>query len=251
MVSTQALVEYINGLLKPELFKDYGPNGLQVQGQPNINKIVTGVSCNQALIDKAIEQKANAILVHHGIFWKSTPSPITGVQYQRIKPLIEHGINLLAYHLPLDAHPTLGNNARLGHLLDLTIDRFVDFDRIPGLCAIGHLQKPMSGAAFAEKLEKTLNHKPLHIACDKPISTIAWCTGAAQNYLSEAMGLSVDAYLTGEYSLATIELANELDMHFYAAGHHATERGGVIALGDDIAQKFNIDVDFVDIVNPA
>lgn len=251
MVQTDELIAYLNETLDAERFSDYGPNGLQVAGKKEINHVVTGVTANRALIEAAIKDNADAIVVHHGIFWKGGQMTLTGVQHGRVKPLMSHDINLIAYHLPLDAHQVVGNNAQLGKLLEIDIEEYVDLDRVPGLCAIGRLDKPLSGQAFAQRLNERLLKAPLHVPAEKEIKRVAWCTGAAHSYLPQILQMDVDAYITGEYSLAMVELAIEADIHFYAAGHHATERGGVIALGEQLAKQFGITVNYIDIDNPA
>ena len=248
----QPLLSHLDQELKPGLFKDYGPNGLQVEGKKEIHKVVTGVTANLSLIQKAIEKKADLILVHHGIFWKHRASTIQGVQYQRIKSLMSFDINLVAYHLPLDAHPHMGNNAQLAKLLGLKIEKSFDLDGQPGLGMVGRLSKPKASDEFASFLEKTLGHTPLYTKGNlETIQTIGWCTGGAESYLETFQALGVDAYLTGEYSLAAIEYAKESGIAFFAAGHHATERYGIQALGEHLKKKFDLDVEYIDIPNPA
>jgi dinuclear metal center YbgI/SA1388 family protein len=251
MVTLQQLVYYLEGLLQPDEFKDYAPNGLQVEGKSCINTLVTGVTANQALIDAAIKHQADAMLVHHGFFWKNEPPALVGMKYKRIKSLIENDISLLAYHIPLDAHLVYGNNIQLGKLLD--IELMATFPVEPGLFIgyKGRLYTPLTGLQFAEMLASRLGRVPLYIpGKDAVIETIAWCTGAAQDYLPCAILQKVDAYLTGEVSERTVHIARENNIHFYAAGHHATERYGVSALGDHLSQEFNISHLFIDIENP-
>lgn len=241
----------LNQKLSPDLIKDYCPNGLQVEGTTDVNKIVTGVTASKALIDKAIELKADAILVHHGYFWKGEPEAIRGMKGARIKSLIKNEINLYAYHLPLDVHPEIGNNARLGKLLDIDIEG--GLEPTPQSVAIyGSLSSSMSGEAFSKKIETVLNRKPLHItpAIDKPIKTVGWCTGGGQDYLELAASKGLDAFISGEISERTTYIARELGIHYFSAGHHATERYGVKALGEWLAAKHGLDVEFIDIDNP-
>lgn len=246
------LMQYLNTLLQPEKCKDYCPNGLQIEGKPEIKKIVTGVTASQALIDAAIAEQADGILVHHGYFWRGENECLTGIKKKRIQTLLAHDINLIAYHLPLDNHPDLGNNAQLAKVLGLAVDSGLSPTdaSIPGL--IGRLPKPMTARDFSAWLGKCLQRTPLHLGPDEErmIETIAWCTGGAQGYLQYAVDAGVDAYLTGEVSEPSHHLACEADIHFFAAGHHATERYGARALGQHLADKFDIEVAFIDIDNP-
>ncbi|QCU89624.1 Nif3-like dinuclear metal center hexameric protein [Thiomicrorhabdus sediminis] len=240
------LQSYIADLLSVDQYKDYAPNGLQVEGRSEIKKIVTGVTACQALIDRAVELQADAILVHHGYFWKNEPDVITGFKQQRIKKLLLNDINLLGYHLPLDGHETFGNNAQLGKLWGLE-----DITPTPGLVRLGKLSEPMSINAFNEMVAKTLNRPPLHLpGGPKKVQNIAWCSGGAQGYIEQAIAWQADVYISGEVSEQTTHLALECGIHYLAAGHHATERVGVKALGEHLAEQFLLDVTFVDINNP-
>ena len=245
------LLQYLNAILQPEKVKDYCPNGLQVEGRENISRIVTGVTASQALIDEAVRRNADAILVHHGYFWKGEDACITGIKQKRISTLLQNGISLFAYHLPLDNHETLGNNAQLAAVLGLSTESTLDPSdpSVPGL--IGRLPQPMSVSAFCARLGECLQREPMYLGPDKEaeIETIAWCTGGAQGYMQYAVDAGVDAYLTGEVSEQTFHLAQETGTHFFAAGHHATERYGARALGEHLAEKFSLDVEFVDINN--
>jgi dinuclear metal center YbgI/SA1388 family protein len=246
------LMQYLNTLMQPEKCKDYCPNGLQIEGKLEIKKVVTGVTASQALIDAAIAEGADAILVHHGYFWRGENECLTGIKKTRIQALLAHDISLIAYHLPLDNHPELGNNAQLAEVLGLTIESGLcpTDSSIPGL--IGRLPKPMPARAFSAWLGECLQREPLHLGPDEEqiIETIAWCTGGAQGYLQYAVDAGVDAYLTGEVSEPSHHLAVETGTHFFAAGHHATERYGAMALGKHLAAKFDIEVCFIDIDNP-
>ena len=246
------LEQYLNELLQPHAIKDFCPNGLQVQGKTQINKIVTGVTASQALIEQAIELNADALLVHHGFFWKNESPTITGMKYRRIKALLDHNINLLAYHLPLDVHPELGNNAQLAKLLGIKVTGLVEENNPFSVVVKGELAKPMSGQSFNQLLTDKLNRTSLHIASssNKEIKTVAWCTGGGQGYIELAAAQGIDAFISGEASEQTTHVAREMDIHFFAAGHHATERYGAKALGEHLAQKFELDVEFVDINNP-
>ncbi|MCK5721634.1 MAG: Nif3-like dinuclear metal center hexameric protein [Gammaproteobacteria bacterium] len=250
MIQLKDLLNYSNNVLEIERFRDYCPNGLQVEGKTKIKKIVSGVTASQALIDAAIKEGADVLLVHHGYFWKGEDARIIGLKYKRVRSLIESGINLLAYHLPLDAHPLYGNNAKLAEILNLNIaGSFPAGSDAVGM--YGTLKTPMSAADFSQKIASGLDREPLHIGDNnEQIHTIAWCSGAAQNYIEAAAELGVDAYLTGEVSEQTVHIAREHGLHFYAAGHHATERYGVQALAEHLAEHFDLDHEFIDIQNP-
>ncbi len=251
MVQVADLTQYIADLLSVDRFKDYGPNGLQVEGRQEINRIVCGVTASRALIDAAIEAKADAILVHHGYFWKGENPCLVGMKAERIRRLFNADINLLAYHLPLDAHAELGNNVQLARRLGFTIEgRFIG-DAETGIGMYGSLASAMSGEELAEHINTVLDRPPLHIqGSDRPIKRIAWCTGGAQGYIEQAVALGVDAYLTGEVSEHTVHTARECGIHFFAAGHHATERYGVQALGSHLAKKIKLECQYVEIENP-
>ena len=250
MIQLKDLLNYSNNVLEIERFRDYCPNGLQVEGKTKIKKIVSGVTASQALIDAAIKEGADVLLVHHGYFWEGEDARIIGLKYKRVRSLIESGINLLAYHLPLDAHPLYGNNAKLAEILNLNIaGSFPAGSDAVGM--YGTLKTPMSAADFSQKIASGLDREPLHIGDNnEQIHTIAWCSGAAQNYIEAAAELGVDAYLTGEVSEQTVHIAREHGLHFYAAGHHATERYGVQALAEHLAEHFDLDHEFIDIQNP-
>lgn len=252
MMLTKDLENYLTQLLAPEKIKDFAPNGLQVQGSENITKIVTGVTASQALIDRAIDERADAILVHHGYFWKNESYVIRGMKHKRIKSLLINDINLFAYHLPLDIHPTLGNNAQLAKMFTIEQVSPLDVGNPLSVAMQGSFNGTISGEKFATQLTEKLNRECLHIAAPshKPIKTIAWCSGGGQGYIEMAAEQGIDAFLTGEVSEQTTHIANEMDIHFFAAGHHATERYGVKALGEHIAKMHNVEVLFIDIDNP-
>jgi dinuclear metal center YbgI/SA1388 family protein len=245
------LVDHCDQLLDAASFNDYCPNGLQVQGRGEVNKIVSGVTASQALIDAALAQGADLILVHHGFFWKGEDPCLTGMKQRRISALLANGISLLAYHLPLDAHPRLGNNAQLAQRLGLVEQgRFGD-GRGPELACYGTLQKPISGAELSERIERALGRKPQCISGrGGPLQRIGWCTGAAQNYLEAAARHSLDAFISGEISEPSVHIAREYGIDYFAAGHHATERYGVQALGAQLSKEFAIEHIFIDIDNP-
>lgn len=241
------LLEYLNTYLNVADFKDYCPNGLQVTGRKSIKKIVTGVTACQALLDVAVAKNADAILVHHGYFWKGENPCVTGRKQQHLKTLLSHDINLLAYHLPLDAHPQVGNNVQLAKRLDFEVERGINNN----LLWFGQLEQATTARVLAEKIATVLGRQPQVIAADdKLITSIAWCTGAAQDYIEDAVALNVDAYLSGEISERTYHQAVEYDVAYFAAGHHATEMFGIEALGQHLQAQFDLDVEFVNIPNP-
>ncbi len=245
------LVSYLNEQLSPQSFRDYCPNGLQIEGKSDVQKIVTGVTACQDLIDAAIELQADAILVHHGYFWKGEPEAIVGIKKQRIQSLLAHDISLIAYHLPLDGHKEWGNNVQLAKELELEITGPLDATdlRVPG--NVGRLPKPMSASDFSLWIEQKLHRAPQHIGdASDTIETIAWCTGGAQSYMQYAINQGIDAYLTGEINEPSVHNARESGTHYFAAGHHATERYGAKALGEHLAEHFALDVQFIDIDNP-
>ncbi|PXX18355.1 dinuclear metal center YbgI/SA1388 family protein [Nitrosomonas ureae] len=242
------LENHLNQLLDIPHFQDYCPNGLQVEGCSNIHVVVSGVTASLDLLQAALAAKADAVLVHHGYFWRGEDMRITGIKNRRIALLMNHQINMFAYHLPLDAHPVLGNNAQLGQKLG-----FVENGRFGGqdIMMRGELKETMNLAALGDRISQTLLRKPMIIGdLNKNIQHIAWCTGSAQNYFDAAILQGVDAYLTGEISEHNVHTARESGVAFIAAGHHATERYGVQALGNYIAQEFGIQHQFIDIENP-
>ncbi|OMH30350.1 Nif3-like dinuclear metal center hexameric protein [Motiliproteus sp. MSK22-1] len=250
-VSLEALLRALNQTLQPEQFNDYCPNGLQVEGRSTVAKLVTGVTACQALIDRALEVGADAILVHHGYFWKGEDPCVKGMKKQRLAALLKADVSLLAYHLPLDVHPELGNNAQLAQRLNLTVEGGLEPDKANSIGLYGQLPEAIDSQAFSQVIEQVLGRKPLHIAGgDKVIKRVGWCTGSAQGYIQNAIELELDAYITGEVSESTVHTARESGIHFYSAGHHATERYGVQALGGYLAKEFGIEHQFIDIENP-
>ncbi|MEB4592371.1 Nif3-like dinuclear metal center hexameric protein [Candidatus Thiothrix sp. Deng01] len=245
------LESYLNKLLNISKFRDYAPNGLQVEGRAEVTRIVTGVTASQDLLDAAVELNADAILTHHGYFWKNESPVIRGMKKRRIATLLRHDISLFGYHLPLDAHPELGNNAQLGKLLGLQTEGVMDERELQGVGNIGFLPEPQTLEAFAQRVQAVLGREPLLVAGgDKPIRRIAWCSGGAQGYIQQAFELGVDAYLSGEISEQTVHSARENGIHYIAAGHHATERYGVKALGEYLAAQFGLEHVFLDLDNP-
>lgn len=252
MVETRTLVDYVQALLEADVLHDYSPNGLQVEGRPEVGRLLTGVTACQPLLDAAAEWSADAVLVHHGWFWKNEPPQLTGMKRRRAATVLDAGMNLLAYHLPLDVHRSYGNNAELGRRLGVTVTGQVQAGGVPGLLWHGRLDEPVDGATFAQRIAEQLARQPLHVgAGPDPVQTVAWCTGAGQDFIDEAVALGVDAYVTGEISERTTHAARERGLHFYAAGHHATERYGVQALGAHLAERFELEHRFVDVDNPA
>ncbi len=250
-VNLDTVVQDLYSLLRPDDFRDYCPNGLQIEGRPSIKRLVTGVTASQDFIDAAIVEKADAILVHHGYFWQGEKAEITGIKKQRIQTLLENEISLLAYHLPLDAHPKYGNNVQLGALLDFKIidELYPKYKSKVGV--VGELLKPSSATELIKQIKIKLNREPFHVPGKaEEIKTIAWCTGSAQHSIERAHGIGADAYLSGEISEQTVHFAREAGIHFFAAGHHATERYGVQAVGKYLAEKYSIEHSFIDIDNP-
>lgn len=242
------LLDYTNQLLDPARFSDYCPNGLQVQGRAEVNLLVSGVSASLAFIEQATEAGADAVLVHHGWFWKNEDARVIGTKHTRLKFLLERDISLIAYHLPLDAHAELGNNVQLAQRLGFELQGWFGQQNI---AAYGRLPRAMSLQGLSEHVQTVLDRAPFVVGeADKKIQTIAWCTGAAQDYLSQAVELGVDAFLTGEVSEQTVHLARESGVAFIAAGHHATERYGVQALGQHLAENFGLKHIFIDVDNP-
>ncbi|MDW7653213.1 MAG: Nif3-like dinuclear metal center hexameric protein [Nitrosomonadaceae bacterium] len=242
------LKSYLDQLLNVSHFHDYCPNGLQVEGRNEIYTVITGVTASLNLLQAAVAANADLILVHHGYFWRGENECVVGMKRHRIALLIENNINLLAYHLPLDAHSVLGNNAQLGCQLD-----FIESGRFgeQNIAMLGHLSRDITLEELGVKIERVLSRTPLIIG-DKAglIRRIAWCTGAAESYFNEAIRLNVDVFITGEISERNVHVSRECGVGLISAGHHATERYGVKALGEHIAQKFGITNQFIDENNP-
>lgn len=250
-MNNKKLANKLDQFLEIHQFKDYCPNGLQVEGKPEVKKIITGVTACQALIDLAAAEDADAILVHHGFFWKGEGQELVGMKYKRIKALIDKGINLYAYHLPLDVHPELGNNAQLAKLLGITDRRPLEPWDKRSVGRVGKFEQAISADVLFQRIEDVLGRTPLFIdGGKKAIKSIAWCTGGGQDYITIAAEQGIDAFISGEVSERTVHIAREMGIHFYAAGHHATERYGVKALGEWLEAEFDFDVSFVDIENP-
>lgn len=248
MITRDELVSYINKLLKIDTFHDYCPNGLQIEGKPIIQTIVTGVTANLALIEKAIAQGADLMLVHHGLFWKKDPFPIVGLKKVRFQKILNADLNVMAYHLPLDSHLELGNNAQLAKLLNIKVEgQLVEEPYV----WFGELEETLSAEEFSQRIFEKLGRLPLHIAGnDKKIKKLAWCSGGGQDFIEKTLSLEIDCYLSGEISEPTVHIAREAKIHYFAAGHHATERYGIKALGEHLAEKFQLNHHFIDIDNP-
>ncbi|HXU93312.1 MAG TPA: Nif3-like dinuclear metal center hexameric protein [Gallionella sp.] len=242
------LRDYNASLLQTGSFKDYCPNGVQVEGRADVRRIATAVSASQQVLDEAIAWGADAILVHHGYFWRSEDAVITGIKKRRIARLLNEDVSLLAYHLPLDAHPELGNNALLGKLLGL-----VEHGRFgeQGIACVGSLEHPQTLTQFVQQVEHGLQRAPQVIGeGGGRIAKVAWCSGGAQGYFEAAIAQGVDAYITGEISEQNYHLARESGVAFIAAGHHATERYGIQALGEHLAANCSLEHRFFDQPNP-
>lgn len=249
MAARKEIEEHLATLLAPERFKDYGPNGLQVEGRAEVTRLVSGVTASLALIDAAIEWRADAILVHHGLFWRGQDGRLTGWLAERVRRLMAAGLNLFAYHLPLDAHPELGNNAQLGLRLGLAADtRFGEQD----LGFAGPAAGDTTLEALAARAATALGRAPLVLPGDgRPLSRIGWCTGGAQGYFEAAIAAGVDAFITGEVSEPQAHLARETGVAFLACGHHATECFGAPAVAAQVAERFGLEHRFVEVPNPA
>ncbi|AGH81084.1 hypothetical protein PCNPT3_05710 [Psychromonas sp. CNPT3] len=250
-MKNKKLANKLDQLLEIHQFKDYCPNGLQIEGKEEVQKIILGVTANQALIDIAVAQKADAILVHHGFFWRGESENIVGMKYKRIKALIENGINLYAYHLPLDVHSELGNNTQLAKLLGITDRRPLEPWNKRSVGRVGKFSEALTGDQLSARIERALQRSPLHIDGGKSeIKTVAWCTGGGQDLITIAAEQGIDAFISGEISERTVHIAREMGIHYYAAGHHATERYGVQALGEWLHKELDLEVTFIDIDNP-
>lgn len=253
-IATQDLLKWLNATLNSGNFKDYCPNGLQVAGKPTISHIVCGVTASLELLEYAVARKADAVLVHHGWFWKNEDPRIIGPKRRRLALTLAHDLNLLAYHLPLDAHPVLGNNAQLGKVLGLQAD--LDDHGLPLVCGPDNLVwlgrcPPTTLQDLGTTITNALQRQPMIVGeMQRVIRRVAWCTGGAQGMMEAAIDAGVDAYITGEASEPNFHLANETGVAFIAAGHHATERYGVQALGQAIVKQFGIQVEFIDLNNP-
>ncbi len=243
------LIQSLDELLDVGNYRDYAPNGLQVEGVSEINTVVTAVTASQRAIDAAIERGAEMLLVHHGYFWKGEDARVIGIKQQRLKKLLQHEINLVAYHLPLDGHPELGNNAQWGRLLGCEVAGQLE---AADLVSYGTLPQPLSAEALSQRIAEGLDGRaPLLIAGhERPIRRIGWCSGGAQDYIAQAAEAGLDAYLSGEVSERTYHEAMERGICYLGCGHHATERSGVQALGGWITERYGVACHFIDESNP-
>ncbi len=250
-VALTTLVQEADRYLDAARISDYCPNGLQVEGRSQVARIISGVTASQALLDAAVEARADVVLVHHGYFWKNEDARVVGMKQRRLKTLLVNEISLLAYHLPLDVHPEVGNNVRLGALLGLRTEGPLDPANPHSVGLVGSLESPLAPSEFMQRIHQVLGREPLLVEGCGPIKRVAWCTGGAQGYIDQAVAAGVDAYITGEISEPTAHIARENGLSFFAAGHHATERYGVRALGEYLAGRFGIEHQFIDCPNPA
>lgn len=248
MTKIEDLLHYTQQLMQVESFKDYCPNGLQVEGRSEVRKIVTGVTASMALLEAAYKANADLILVHHGYFWKNEDVRVVGMKRKRLAFLLKHDLNLMAYHLPLDAHSTLGNNVQLGMQLGIDV---VGNSETSNMVVYGYLDQDIKLADFAKLINSKLKREPTVLGCDdKVVRKVAWCTGAAQGYFDAAIELGVDVFISGEISEQTTHQSLESGVAYISAGHHATERYGVQALGLHLAEKFNLEYEFIEVNNP-
>lgn len=253
MICRDQLVAACDHQLRAAQFKDFTVNGLQVSGSEQVKRVMSGVTACQALLDEAVAWQADMVLVHHGYFWKNEPVAITGMKQKRIKTLLDNNISLLAYHLPLDAHADMGNNAELARRLGWKVEGCLDGELGEGLLWSGRLAQPLSVNALGEQIAHILQRQPLIIEAPQvgDIERIAWCTGGAQDMITAAFEAGAQAFVSGEISERTTHLAREMGIHYIAAGHHATERYGVQALGEWLSDEYAVEHRFVDIDNPA
>jgi len=248
MTRIHEIARHADELLEVGRFSDYCPNGLQVEGARPVMKLASGVTASRAFIEAALEWGADALLVHHGYFWKGEDARITGMKRDRLRLLLNNEVSLLAYHLPLDAHADLGNNAQLARRLGFKVDGLLRED---GIGLIGRVESAMEPQALGEHLEARLGRTPTWIpGSSSAIERVGWCTGAAQGFIEQAVTLGMDAYISGEISEQTVHVAREAGIHYFAAGHHATERDGARALGEHLAGVFKLQHVFIDIENP-
>jgi len=255
-VDSRVLANWLDDTLQAARFKDYCPNGMQVEGRSEVGHIITGVTASEALLRAAVDRGADAVLVHHGWMWRNEDRRVIGTRRTRMALTLKNDLNLFAYHLPLDAHPTLGNNAQLARVLGLTPARRDDGAPLTcgqdGLIWLGEASGLQTLGQLGDQVAQRLGRQPLVVGDpDQPLGTVAWCTGGAQGMMGDAVDAGASVYITGEVSESTVHLARETGVGFIAAGHHATERYGVQALGQAVAERFGIKVEFVDIDNPA
>lgn len=251
MAQLKEIIQWCDQTLNTHEFKDYAPNGLQIEGKSEVQKILCAVTASQEAIDAAIAQNADLLLVHHGYFWKGEPYPITGMRGKRIKSLVQHDISLVGYHLPLDSHPSLGNNAAIAECLALENLQALDPSERHPIGNIGFLKQAMSATEFRDYLTARLGFNTIHLPAEKSqIQKVGFCTGAAQDFIGKAAEQGCDAFISGEVSERTYYEAKELGVHYYACGHHATERYGVQRLAKAISEQFNIEYSYFELNNP-
>ncbi len=252
MVALTELVAWCDTLLGVADYQDYSPNGLQVEGRPEVHTVVSGVSASRALLERAVERNADLVLVHHGWFWRGEDLRVVGMKRRRLALLLAHDISLLAYHLPLDGHAEVGNNARLGELFGINIEGRFGPGPNGGIACFGSLPAPLSAAEFAGRVGQALGREAVLVpGGERPVRRVGWCSGGADGYLEQAAALGLDAYVSGELGEPTVHAAQELGVHYVAAGHHATERYGVQALGAHLAGRFGIRHEYIEVPSPA
>ena len=252
MASRTELLAGLDEWLQPGRFRDYCPNGLQVEGREEVGYLLTGVTASLALIEEARTRGADALVVHHGYFWRNESPTVVGMKAQRLRLLLGSDINLFAYHLPLDAHDELGNNVQLARVLEMDVEGLLcEGESETG--RVGRLREPRGKEEMVRWLESRLDHPVVWAGpeSDAPVATVGWCTGAGQSFVERAAALGLDAFISGEISEPTAHVARECGIHYFACGHHATERYGVQAAGERLAEKFGLRCEFVDIPNPA
>lgn len=250
-VQTTALVAYLDDYLEAAAVPDYGPNGLQVEGAPTVRTLVTGVSACRELFERARDRSADAVLVHHGLFWRGTPYPLVGLQFRRVAELVRGGMALLAYHLPLDRHSQVGNNAVAARALGL--QELSPFARHEGVALgwCGSLAEPILASELAARCARLYGQQPLLLGpAERQVRRVGIVSGGAQREFHQAIAEGLDAFVTGEASEWVTNLARESGVAYLAAGHYATERIGVRALGEHLAERYGIAVEFVDVPNP-
>jgi dinuclear metal center YbgI/SA1388 family protein len=250
-ISRQQLLQAFDTLLQPERFKDYGPNGLQVEGRAEVTRVVSGVTASKALIEAAIEARADAIFVHHGLFWRGQDGRVTGWMKQRLQLLLAHDINLFAYHLPLDAHPLWGNNAQLGRVLGWTSEAQFGEQALGCIASASYPHAQAVADHVAATLGRAVTLVAPQTAVARPVGKVAWCTGGAQGYFESAIAAGAEVFVTGEISEPQAHLAREMGVAFVAAGHHATERYGAPAVAAEVARACGLEHQFIEIDNPA
>lgn len=252
MATLRQVIDLLQHTLQPWLYQDYCPNGLQVAGRDEVRRVMTGVTACQPLLEEAVRWGADAVLVHHGYFWKGESPCVTGIRKERLKTLLLNDLSLLAYHLPLDGHPEVGNNAMFAARLGLPVSGPL-FPNSPGQVGnYADLPAAVDVAWLSERLQQVLERPPLHVpGGPEKIRRIGFCTGGAQGFIEQAVQMGCDAYISGEISEPTTHIAREAGIHYFAAGHHATERYGIQALGELLGRELGVEHRFLDIPNPA